>query len=632
MTKIDLHTRTIGVNFNNLGGADVVLWAPLVETVDLLVLKTEKRIALTKNEFGYYYTKTNEIKPNDPYKFVVNKEKDLPDPASLSQPDGVHGPSQALDLSAFVWSDDDWKNIPLEEYIIYELHTGSFTTEGSLTAIIDKLDYLKDLGITAIELMPVAQFPGQYNWGYDGVFPFAVQHSYGGASALQQLVNACHKKGLAVVLDVVYNHLGPEGNYFAEFAPYFTARYNTPWGAAINFDDAYCDAVRYYFIENALMWFRDFHIDALRLDAVHAIKDLSPKHILKEIREYVNDLVKETGKKHYVVVESDLNDPRFINPIEEGGYGMDAQWVDEFHHALRVTAGGGQQGYYEDFKGINHLTKSYRDAYVYDGLYSPHRKKTFGSKASKNKGKQFVVFSQNHDHVGNRMLGERTSQLVSFEMQKLLAAAVLTSPYLPLLFMGEEWSEPNPFFYFVDHSDVDLVMAVKEGRQREFAAFYSQGEAPDPTGEKTFLKSKLQWQLPEQEPHKTILLFYRQLISLRKNQPALKFLNREQVEVDCIEPRKILFLHRWHKEQHIYCLMNFSKKEQAIKTTKEKNLTVLLNSASSEWSVPSGKNEDSIKPYDGSPLRIRPESIIIYALDHFGLMPADLNSLFSINH
>ena len=299
---------------------------------------------------------------------------------------------------------------------------------------------------------------------------------------------------LAVVLDVVYNHMGPEGNYLGAYGPYFTEKYKTPWGGAINFDDAWCDGVRRFFIENALMWFRDFHVDALRLDAVHAIKDFSPNHILREIKQHVDALMAVTGRTHYLIVELDLNDDRFINGLDNCGYGMDAQWVDEFHHALRVTATGERTGYYADFHGINDLAKAYRDAYVYDGQWSEHRKRHFGVKTG-NPGQQFIVFSQNHDQVGNRMLGERSSQLVSFEMQKLLAGAVFISPYLPMLFMGEEWGETHPFLYFVSHTDPDLAEAVRKGRKAEFAAFHTQGEAPDPMAEETFQNSKLQWPL-----------------------------------------------------------------------------------------------------------------------------------------
>jgi maltooligosyltrehalose trehalohydrolase len=542
---------------------------------------------------------------------VLNEEKQLPDPASLSQPEDVHGPSQAVD-HVFPWTDDEWKNLPLEAYILYELHTGTFTPEGNFQAIEQKLDYLKELGVNAIELMPVAQFPGHRNWGYDGVFPFAVQHSYGGPRGLQHLVNACHQKGLAVVLDVVYNHAGPEGNYLKEYAPYVTTKYSTPWGGAINFDDEWCDGVRHYFIENALMWFRDFHIDALRLDAVHAIKDFSPVFILQEIKEYVNELMKATGQKHYLIVESDMNDTRFINPLEEGGYGMDAQWTDDFHHALRVSAGGDRNGYYADFNGIVHLAKAYKDAFVYDGLYSPHRNKTVGTKAENNPGRQFVVFSQNHDQVGNRMLGERSSQLVSFDMQKLLAGAVMVSPYLPMLFMGEEWGELHPFLYFISHTDPDLVEAVRKGRKEEFAAFHAEGEAPDPFADKTFLQSKLQWHLRKQEPHQTIFLFYQTLIALRKQKPALHILNRKQLEAGAHKEQQVLTLHRWCNKQHILCLMNFSRSRQTIMLPAyQQEWQKLLDSAAPKWNGPAAA-PDFISGASKQPVTLQPESFTLY--------------------
>ncbi len=431
--------------------------------------------------------------------------------------------------------------------------------------------------------MPVAQFPGERNWGYDGVYPFAVQHSYGGWQGLMQLVETCHSKGFAVILDVVYNHFGPEGNYLPSFAPCFTDKYKTPWGNALNFDDEWCDGIRQFFIENALMWFRDFHIDALRLDAVHAIKDFSPTHILKEIKQATNKLMSQTGRKHYLIAEVDLNDIRFINPLEEHGYGMDAQWLDEFHHALRVTAGQERTGYYADFNGLQHLAKAYRDAYVYDGIYSPHRKRKFGVKVENNEGKQFVVFSQNHDQVGNRMLGERSSTLVSFEMQKLMAAAVILSPYIPLLFMGEEYGETNPFSYFVSHSDKELAEAVRKGRKEEFAAFHLQGEAPDPMADATFMNSKLQWHLLEKKRHATMLNFYKELLAVRKREPALSKLNRNQILVEENVEKQTLLFHRWHEEEHIICLMNFSKEKQQMGLPTSMQWTVLIDSADEKW-------------------------------------------------
>lgn len=601
--------RLLGINFDNHQNASILVWAPYAELVEI-VMADKAPIPLIKNEFGYWSASSNTIKPGDLYKVRLDKEKELPDPASLSQPEGVHNQSQATDLTAFKWEDADWQNIPLEEYIIYELHTGTFTPEGTFAAISNKLDYLKDLGITAIEIMPVAQFPGNRNWGYDGVYPFAAQNSYGGAAELQKLVDICHTKGLAVILDVVYNHLGPEGNYLSNFGPYFTDKYHTPWGNAINFDDSGCDGVRDYFIENVLMWFRDFHFDALRFDAVHAIKDFSPVHILREIKLRVNELMEESGRNHYLIIESDLNDTRFINPLEEQGYGMDAQWMDEFHHALRVTAGGETTGYYADFNGISHLAKAYRDAYVYDGQFSPHRQRKFGVKAQNNPGKQFIVFSQNHDQVGNRMLGERTSQLMSFEMQKLLAGAVIFSPFLPQLFMGEEWSEPNPFQYFVSHTDPELAEAVRMGRKKEFAAFHLKGEAPDPMSEETFQKSKLEWEILNVEPHKTMFKYYKRLIALRKQRPALKELNREEISVKFNESNKTLILYRWHDEEKIMCLMNFSNSEQIIEIQVQ-FLTwhKLIDSAAPEWKGPKASPAEISS---NQKLNLPPESFVVY--------------------
>lgn len=613
MTSIEINKRSAGINFNEKGRAEVSIWAPLAEKVAVALSEKKITITLFKNELGYWQTETDQVKPGDLYKIVLD-EKEYPDPASLSQPEGVHGSSKAINLNDYSWSDGNWNNLPLEQYIIYELHTGTFTQQGTFAAIEEKLDYLKDLGVNAIEIMPVSQFPGNRNWGYDGVFPYAVQDSYGGAEGLKHLAEVCHEKGIAVILDVVYNHLGPEGNYSSAFGSYFTDKYNTPWGKAINFDDAWCDGVRQYFIENALMWFRDFHIDALRLDAVHAIKDSSPVHILREIKLQVHRLMEETGRKHYLIVESDLNDNRFINPLEQQGFGMDAQWIDEFHHALRVTAGEERSGYYSDFNGLNDLAKAYRDAYVFDGQFSPHRKKFFGVKAQNNPGKQFIVFSQNHDQVGNRILGERTSTLVSFEMLKLMAGAVLVSPYVPMLFMGEEYSETHPFLYFVSHTDPDLAEAVRKGRKAEFAAFHIQGEAPDPLSEKTFDESKLQWDLIKQEPHKTMLRFYKTIIALRKQEIALNHLDRNQLDAEVNEKNQTLLLHRWHEGEHIYCLMNFSKQQQQLTLPKyKKEWQKLFDSADHKWKGPAG----AIEVISGeSTVIIQPESILIYKNIH----------------
>lgn len=609
MRKINIRDRNLGVTFDQNGIAEVVLWSPAAEHAEIVVRDKDK-IHLKKEEFGYWSTSTDKLKPGDLYKFKIDNDKELPDPASIYQPEGVHGYSQAVDLKSFTWTDRAWKNIAQEEFIIYELHVGTFSPGGNFKGLEEKLDHLVELGVNAIELLPISQFPGSRNWGYDGVYPFAVQNSYGGPKGLQHLVNTCHEKGLAVILDVVYNHLGPEGNYLNAFGPYFTDKYNTPWGKAINFDDAWCDGVRQYFIDNVLMWFRDFHIDALRMDAIHAIKDLSPTHILKEIKQNVNSLTQATGKPFYLIAEVDLNDTIFIDPLEERGYGLDGQWVDEFHHALRVSSGNTKTGYYSEFDGLKHLAKSYKDVYVYDGIFSHHRKKTFGTKIGAHPGKQFVVFSQNHDQVGNRMLGERTSHLISFEMQKLLAGAVMVSPYLPMLFMGEEWSATSPFQYFVSHTDHDLIEAVRNGRKSEFN-FKSEEEPPDPQSETTFNASKLNWEELDDSKHKVMFEFYKALIRLRKYNPVLKNLERKQLDVTFDESSQTLTLHRWHDKHQLFCFMNFSQERQPILfPVSETSLRKEFDSADSQWNGPGCSPKDLSSD---SELQLYPESFLIYS-------------------
>ncbi|AUD03313.1 malto-oligosyltrehalose trehalohydrolase [Spirosoma pollinicola] len=617
MNQALLSRRLLGVTFSQ-DGATARVWAPFAHSVTLRRSDRQLDIPL-QNDGTYWQITTAQLQPGDTYKFILNDTLERPDPASMAQPDGVHGASQAVDTNTFVWTDADWHNLPLEDYLIYELHTGTFTPEGTFSGVENRLDYLVELGVNAVEIMPVAQFPGTRNWGYDGVCPFAVQNSYGGAVGLQKLVDACHRRGLAVVLDVVYNHIGPEGNYIGDFGPYFTAKHVTPWGNALNFDDDYSDSVRRYFIENVLMWFRDFHIDALRLDAVHAICDSSETHLLREMKQYVDALMAKTGRQHYLIIESDANETQFIQPLVNNGYGMDAQWNDEFHHALRVTAGGERNGYYADYDGIKHLAKSYRDAYVYDGTYMPRRARIVGKSTAAHAGRQFVVFSQNHDQIGNRMLGERPSQLVSLEMQKLMAGAVMSSPYLPMLFMGEEWGELNPFMYFVSHSQTNLIDAVRQGRKKEFAEFQTDFEAPDPQDERTFERSKLQWQRLIQEPHKTLFRYYQTLLKLRKTS-SLRHPDRESVAVVGDEIRQTLTLFRQHKkqtktgasviEETVICLLNFSKEPQTlVLPASEGNWHKLLDSADPQWHGPVAAPSFVS---GNAPVVVQPESILVY--------------------
>lgn len=543
-------------------GTHISVWAPEAKTVQCQVEDQETLITLDRKEYGYWEIKTNALKAGDQYKFVLDG-KAYPDPASYYQPDGVHGASQVVDLS-FNWTDGDYKVPAMKDLIIYEMHIGTFTNTHDFQGTIDKLPYLKKLGINAIEIMPIAQFPGERNWGYDGVFPFAVQDSYGGPKAFQQLVDAAHAQDIAIVLDVVYNHFGPEGNYAPNYGPYFTDKYGTPWGSAINFDDAYSHGVRDFVLANVRMWFADYHVDALRIDAAHALKDWSASHILQDIRKETNAWIEEQERDHYLIVECDLNDKRYLESLEKNGFAMDGQWVDEFHHALRVAAGGKPDGYYSDFHGVADLAKSLQHGYVYTGQYSEHRQKFFGTDSIGITGDHFVVFSQNHDQTGNRMLGERSSMLFSADMQRLMALTVMASPFVPMLFMGEEWSASTPFQYFVHHSDEELIEAVRKGRKEEFKSFQSDAEAPDPQSETTFADCVLKWDEIDSGAHQQMLAYYEALISFRKANSILRQVDRSLVTVQYDESKSVIVLSYAFEDQLMVGLLNFSSAAQTV--------------------------------------------------------------------
>ncbi len=493
------------------------VWCPKARSVTVRTLSNEKREApLTHGERGYWEGILNDIENGTKYRYILDSKLERPDPASRFQPEGVHGPSQVIDPSKFPWTDHKWRGIPLADYIVYELHTGTFTAEGTFDAMIPQLPYLRNqVGITALELMPVAQFPGTRNWGYDGVYLFAPQNSYGGPDGLKRLIDACHAHGLAVIMDVVYNHLGPEGNYINDFGPFFTEVYRTPWGSAINYDGPESDAVRHFIISNAVYWVREFHIDALRLDAIHGIFDFSAKHILQEIGEAIHAEAAHSGRHIHVIAESDLNDSRIISPLAKGGYGLDAQWSDDFHHSLHCLLTGETKGYYEDFGQLSQMVEAYQKYFVYSGKYSPHRKRRHGNSAKHFSPCQFIIFAQNHDQIGNRAEGDRHSTLVPFEALKVSNAAVLLSPNIPLLFMGEEYGETAPFLYFIDHSDPQLIEAVREGRRREFAAF-GWTEVLDPYDVQTFKRSRLKLHLEKDPKQRAHLAWCQALIRLRK--------------------------------------------------------------------------------------------------------------------
>lgn len=604
----------IGANYLKDGSCEFRVWAPFLKTVALRLISPEERIIpMDKDKQGYWKTVVKEISPETRFLYRLEGGKDRPDPASHFQPEGVHKPSQIIDHNTFNWEDRNWRGIDLSEMILYELHVGTFTPEGTFEAIIPRLDGLKDLGLNALEVMPVAQFPGERNWGYDGVYPFAVQNSYGGPQGLKRLVNECHKKGLAVILDVVYNHLGPEGNYLGDFGPYFTEKYRTPWGRAINFDGTYNPEVRNFFIENALYWFKIYHIDALRLDAIHAIFDGSARPFLQELAEKVETFSNRERKKVYLIAESDLNDARVIKPKELGGFGHDAQWCDDFHHALHTLLTGEDQGYYQDFGKTEHLVKSLREGFTYSGQYSTYRKKNHGDSSKDRPARQFVVFSQNHDQIGNRMLGERLSQLVSFESLKLAAGVVILSPYLPLLFMGEEYGEKAPFLYFVSHSDPDLIEAVRKGRKEEVKAFAWKGEFVDPQSIETYLKVKLNWEKKNEGHHKILWNFYKTLIKLRKEIPAFSNLDKESLEVWGFEAEKMVLLRRWRGDSQVFYLFNFNHVEVTLKVSiPSGKWKKILDSADPVWGgqtlLPEKINSDK-------EVTIRERSFAVYEKD-----------------
>jgi maltooligosyltrehalose trehalohydrolase len=457
------------------------------------------------------------------YAFRLDDGPERPDPCSLWQPEGVHGPSAVVRPDRFSWSDGGWKGVRREDLVFYELHVGTFSPAGTFEGVIPRLRDLRELGITAVEIMPVGQFPGTRNWGYDGVLPYAAQNSYGGPQGLHRLVDACHAEGLAIFLDVVYNHFGPEGNYRGEFGRYFNDRYKTPWGAAVNYDDRDCDAVRDDVLDNVRMWLEEFHFDGLRLDAVHAIFDMGARHILRAIEETAEESGARRGWPAIVVAESDLNDPRLLDSRERGGYALAAQWADDFHHAAHAWLTGERAGYYADFGEPAQLAKALEQPFVYAGDYSHFRGRKHGAPPEGLSGDRFIVCLQNHDQVGNRARGDRLSSLLGAPAKERLAAGLLLlSPYLPLLFMGEEYGEKNPFPFFCSFGDPALVEAVREGRKREFDAFSWQGQVPDPQSEATFASARLSWSWPENTPRAGLRRLYRDLLTARREWPALR--------------------------------------------------------------------------------------------------------------
>lgn len=608
-----MRRERLGCNWLDDGRAEFCVWAPRAEKMEVRVVGPEDRmVEMRAEERGYYRAVVEGVAPGNLYFFRRDGKIDHPDPASRFQPQGVHGPSMAMDPE-FAWNDSAWKGLPLEKYLLYEIHVGTFTPEGTFDAILGRLDDLKELGVTALELMPVAQFPGARNWGYDGVYPYAVQNSYGGPQALKRLVDGCHARGLAVVLDVVYNHLGPEGNYLSDFGPYFTARYRTPWGEALNFDGPESDEVRRFFIENALYWITEFHFDALRLDAVHAIVDTSAHQFLEELGERVHERAAELGRQIMVIAESDRNDARLIRGRERGGLGLDGVWNDDFHHAVHALVTGERIGYYADFGRVADLGKAFTDHFVFSGQYSAYRRRRHGNSGRDVSAARFVIFAQNHDQTGNRMLGERLAALASFDDAKLAAAAVLLSPFLPLLFMGEEYGETAPFYYFVSHGDDTLIEAVRRGRKEEFAAFAWRGEPRDPQAESTFLHAKLNWALRGEGRHRTLLEFYRTLIRLRAGTPALARRATDNVRAFVREEEKALAIVRKNADEEILLGMCFGDHPARLPAVESAGVWVkVLDSSEERWLGRGSQAPLRMDGRAGETCMVGPRSVVVY--------------------
>jgi maltooligosyltrehalose trehalohydrolase len=529
MNPLDQLSRPCGAALDEQGRCTFTVWAPNAKSVQLVF--DERAHPLQAEPLGFFTGQQDGAREGQRYAFRLDGGPPRPDPASRWQPDGVHAASAVIRLEDFPWTDQEWRGIPKRQLAIYELHVGTFTPEGTFDAVIPRLPALKDLGVTALEIMPVAQFPGARDWGYDGVHLSAVQNTYGGPRGLQRLVDAAHRAGLAVILDVVYNHLGPEGNYLREFGPYFNERHHTPWGAAVNYDDRGSDAVRAWVLHNVRMWIRDFHFDGLRLDAVQTICDDSPRHILAEIAEAAHAEGQAAERTVHVIAETDQNDVRLIAPRSRGGFALDAVWSDDFHHALHALLTGERQGYYSDFSvPAQQLAKAFRTAFVFDGVYSPFRGRRHGS-AVGDDATCFVVCAQNHDQVGNRAAGDRMSTLVDPPRLRLAAGLTLLSPYLPLLFMGEEYGEQRPFAFFCSFSDRQLNDAVRRGRRTEAQRFgWPKGAVPDPAAIATFAAAKLSWSWPDGTWQSGLRRLYATLLHWRRERPELQG-DRTEIEV-----------------------------------------------------------------------------------------------------
>ncbi len=595
------------------------VWSPKAKSLDLRLLgDSERVIPLVRDERGYYDLEIEGVVPGQRYFFRLDGH-DYPDPASRSQPDGVFGPSEVID-SAYDWHDEGWNGLPLARQIQYELHVGTYTPEGTFDAAIPMLDRLVELGINAIEFMPVNQFPGARSWGYDGVFLFAAHNTYGGALGFKRLVDACHQHGIAVVLDTVYNHFGPEGNVMSAFGPYSTDNYKTPWGEAINVDGPYSDEVREFFYENALYWLHEYHVDALRLDATHYIFDFSVDPFLGQLSRRVHEYGSRAGRHVELIAESDLNDVDVIRPPDQHGDGMDGQWLDDFHHTLHTVVTHENFAYYMDYGAFGQLVKAWREGFVYSGQYAPARKRRHGTSSTGVEGSRFVVFIQNHDQIGNRMPNDRLSKLFTYEMFKLAVGAVLMAPYVPMIFMGDEYGEVSPFEFFADYQDQKLCDAVRKGRVDAFGHLLKDGEQPpDPMSEETFVHSKLDASRYQQGNGPVLFEYHRALIALRQSNPVLADLSKRGLNVIGYDDLGVLFVHRSNEFGQVFVIFNFD--EKVIRRSFPVPVGrwgLLFDSRAARWRAaddstdPAVATPDQVESNGEATLDLPPQGFIVY--------------------
>jgi maltooligosyltrehalose trehalohydrolase len=580
------------------GGVRFRVWAPFAERASVLV--DGRLVPLEAEDRGYHSAVDSEAGAGSRYGFLLGDDpQPLPDPASRSQPDGVHGLSEVVTPAD---PPPDWPGLDIRDLVISEVHVGTASEDGTLDGLVEYVDHLRWVGVTAVELMPVAEFPGDRNWGYDGVFPYAVHHAYGGAQGLRRFVERCHDRGIAVILDVVDNHLGPEGNVLPRFGPYFTDRYRTPWGHAVNFDGAGSDEVRRYFGGNALMWLEEFGVDALRIDAVHGIFDTTARPFLLELAEATAELGDRTGRRRFLVAETNRNDVRMITPLEQGGIGMDAQWNDEFHHALHSLVTGERDGYYVDFGSMRDLVDTIQRGYAYRGGFSRFRGHRTGSDSTRVAPERFVVFAQNHDQIGNRARGDRMASMLDLETRKVVAGLTLLHPGIPLLFQGEEYGEEAPFPYFVSHSDQELIESVRRGRREEFASFDWDGDPPDPQAVATFTSARIDPTHSVTGEHAVLLAWHRELIRLRAEIPALRAGVRPEAGVD--EARRTIAIRRRTDGEESLVVANLGH-EPAVAGTDGDGWSLALHSSDRQWGGPGTPDDPETLPPSSLALWLR---------------------------